>query len=57
MGPVAIVVNHKMQEDSLGDARPAIPRLSPTIPPQGSHGAVREAAQLLVDARTPGDSR
>jgi len=53
MGPVVIVADHDLQEQEVGEQRPKIPALSPTIPPRGDDGAVREAARLLVAAEHP----
>jgi len=51
-GPVAIVVDEKMQEEYVPqDLR--IPRLSVPTPPAGDSGAVAEAARLLVAAENP----
>jgi acetolactate synthase-1/2/3 large subunit len=52
MGPVAIVVDEKMQEEHAPpDAR--IPKLSVPTPPAGDSGAIAEAARLLVAAENP----
>ena len=52
MGPVAIVVDEKMQEEHVPpDLR--IPRLSVPTPPAGDSGAVTEVARLLVAAENP----
>ncbi len=52
MGPVVIILDGHLQEKELGNA-PAIPDFTPTSPPQGEIGALREAARLLVDAERP----
>ena len=52
MGPVVIILDGHLQEKELGNA-PAIPDFTPTTPPQGEIGALREAARLLVDAERP----
>ncbi len=52
-GPVAIVADGHLQEESIGDERFAIPRFTPTEPPRGDDAAVREAARLLVAAQAP----
>jgi acetolactate synthase I/II/III large subunit len=52
MGPVAIVVDEKMQEEHVPpDAR--IPKLSIPTPPAGDSGAIAEVARLLVAAENP----
>ena len=52
MGPVAIVVDEKMQEEHVpADTR--IPRLSIPTPPAGDSGAIAELAKLLVEAENP----
>jgi thiamine pyrophosphate-dependent acetolactate synthase large subunit-like protein len=52
MGPVAIVVDEKMQEEHVpADAR--IPKLSIPTPPAADSGAIAEAARLLVAAENP----
>ena len=52
MGPVVIIIDGHLQEQELGQA-PAIPRFTPTTPPQGEMEALREAARLLVNAERP----
>ena len=53
-GPVAIVADGHLQEESAGDdPHLAVPRLSPTVPPQGDSGAIAEAARRLVAAEQP----
>jgi thiamine pyrophosphate-dependent acetolactate synthase large subunit-like protein len=52
-GPVAIVADGHLQEESIGDERFTIPRFAPTEPPRGDDNAVREAARLLVAAQSP----
>ena len=52
MGPVAIVVDEKMQEEHApADAR--IPTLSIPTPPAADSGAITEIAKLLVSAENP----
>ena len=52
MGPVAIVVDEKMQEEHVpADTR--IPKLSIPTPPAGDSGAIAELAKLLVAAENP----
>jgi len=53
MGPVVLIADHELQEDSMGEERPTIPAWTPPRPPQGEDGAVREAARLLVAADAP----
>lgn len=52
LGPVAIVVDEKMQEERApADAR--IPRLSIPTPPAADSGAIAEVAKWLVAAENP----
>jgi thiamine pyrophosphate-dependent acetolactate synthase large subunit-like protein len=52
LGPVAIVVDEKMQEEQIpADTR--IPKLSIPTPPCADSGAIAELARLLVDAENP----
>jgi acetolactate synthase-1/2/3 large subunit len=52
LGPVAIVVDEKMQEEQIpADTR--IPKLSIPTPPAGDSGAIAELAKLLVEAENP----
>jgi acetolactate synthase-1/2/3 large subunit len=53
MGPVVIVMDAHLQEQEVGSPPPKLPALSPTVPPQGDRGALREAAELLVSAERP----
>ena len=53
MGPVVIVLDGHLQEEETNGVVPAIPPYTPTTPPQGESGAVREAARLLVNAENP----
>ncbi|MBT4741105.1 MAG: thiamine pyrophosphate-binding protein [Rhodospirillaceae bacterium] len=54
MEPIALAVDSTLQEMEIGDGeRPKIPRYTPSEPPQGARGAVRETAKLLVEAETP----
>ena len=52
--PVLIVLDEELQEHHQ-DPGPNfhIPKMSPTVPPQGNANAVREAAQMLVAAENP----
>jgi acetolactate synthase-1/2/3 large subunit len=52
MGPVAIVVDEKMQEEQV-PAGARIPKLSVPTPPAGDSGAIAEVAKLLVAAENP----
>jgi thiamine pyrophosphate-dependent acetolactate synthase large subunit-like protein len=52
--PVLISLDTGLQEEALEDRNKLnIPRYVPTAPPQGDRNAVREAAQLLVNAENP----
>jgi thiamine pyrophosphate-dependent acetolactate synthase large subunit-like protein len=53
MAPVILVADGELQECHLGGAAPKIPRLAPTVPPQGDAAALREAARLLLAAAAP----
>ena len=53
MGPVMITLDGHLQEMEVGDNRPAIPEFRPTVPSQGELGALREVAQMLVNAERP----
>jgi acetolactate synthase-1/2/3 large subunit len=52
MGPVAIVVDEKMQEEQVPPGA-RIPKLSIPTPPAGDSGAIAEVAKLLVGAENP----
>ncbi|MGZ5855505.1 MAG: thiamine pyrophosphate-binding protein, partial [Xanthobacteraceae bacterium] len=53
-GPVAISLDAGLQQEPLkADEKLYIPRYTPSSPPQGDTGAVREAARLLVNAERP----
>jgi acetolactate synthase-1/2/3 large subunit len=52
MGPVVIVADSELQEQAISGT-PSIPKYTPTAPPQGDSGAVKEAAKLLVGAQNP----
>jgi acetolactate synthase-1/2/3 large subunit len=52
-GPVAIVADGHLQEQSVGDEPLEVPKLSPTLPPSADAGAIEEAARLLVAAESP----
>lgn len=54
MEPVALAVDSTLQEMEVEDrASLTIPRFTPSQPPQGELGAVRETARLLVAADNP----
>ena len=54
MMPVLLIVDGELQENPIpNDASFAIPRLTPTGPPQGDSGSVNEAARLLIAAQNP----
>jgi acetolactate synthase-1/2/3 large subunit len=53
MGPVAIIASGKLQEEPIEESNLRIPKLSPTIPPQGDSNAIAELAKLLVNAENP----
>ncbi len=53
IGPVVIVMDGHLQEQEIGSPAPRVPDLSPTLAPQGESGALREAAELLVNAERP----
>jgi len=53
MGPVLLVLDEDLQAQAMGAARPRVPRVTLTTPPQGDSGAVLEAARLLVAAERP----
>ncbi len=54
MEPVAIVTDAHLQEMEVEDRSALkIPRYTPSEPPQGERGAVRDTAKLLVDAESP----
>jgi acetolactate synthase-1/2/3 large subunit len=53
MGPVLLVLGEELQERAMGAANLRVPRVTPTSPPQGDTGAVRETAKLLVAAERP----
>jgi acetolactate synthase-1/2/3 large subunit len=52
MGPVAIVVDEKMQEEQVPEGT-RIPKLSIPTPPSADTGAIAEVAKLLVAAENP----
>jgi acetolactate synthase-1/2/3 large subunit len=52
MGPVALVVDDKMQEERAPADTP-IPKLSVPTPPAADSGAIAEVAKLLVAAENP----
>src|SRR6266850_685349 len=52
--PVVLSVDKYLQELPLPEgARLRIPKLSPTLPPQGDSAAVKEIARMLVNAEFP----
>src|SRR5579862_3238258 len=54
MEPVLIVADADLQETQVeDDPNLNIPKLSPSIPPQGDANAIREAARLLGAAQNP----
>jgi thiamine pyrophosphate-dependent acetolactate synthase large subunit-like protein len=54
MEPVAISIDAGLQESPIAEgAELHIPEYTPTAPPQGDAGAVREAARLLANAENP----
>ena len=54
MEPVAIVADSELQEFEIADRSAlTIPRYTPSVPPVGDPGAVREAARLLAAAERP----
>jgi len=54
MEPIAIVADAELQLMEVEDrASLKIPNYTPSEPPQGERGAVREAAKMLVDAKSP----
>jgi len=54
MEPIAIVADAELQLMEVEDRDMlSIPRYTPSEPPQGERGAVREAAQMLVSADNP----
>ena len=54
MAPVVLVMDSELQENPIPpDMRLTIPKLAPTIIPQGEMSALEEAAKLLVAAENP----
>jgi thiamine pyrophosphate-dependent acetolactate synthase large subunit-like protein len=55
MEPVLIVADGDLQETQVESSDPPlqIPKLTPSVPPQGDTGALQEAAKLLVAAENP----
>ena len=54
MEPIALVADAELQLMEIEDRDSLfIPKYTPSEPPQGERGAVRETARLLVDADTP----
>lgn len=54
-GPVAIALDAGLQQEPAKEHGPKlyIPKYTPTSPPQGDSGAVKEAASLLANAQNP----
>ncbi|HEY1505269.1 MAG TPA: thiamine pyrophosphate-dependent enzyme [Stellaceae bacterium] len=53
-GPVLLVTSTDLQEDPIDDAPPPVKQKPPKIaPPQAEDAALREAAQMLVNAEAP----
>src|SRR3954463_5853523 len=54
-GPVAIALDAGLQQEPAKEHGPKlyIPKYTPTAPPQGDTGAVKEAARLLAGAQNP----
>ena len=53
-GPILLSADLSVQEHPIPDgAKLTVPKLSPSKPPQGDIGSVREAAKMLVDAESP----
>ncbi len=54
MEPVLVIADLDLQEEPVEhEAALNIPKLSPSIPPQGDSAALREAAKMLVAAENP----
>lgn len=53
MGPVMLVADGDLQEHSVEGTRPAIPKLTQPVPPQGDSRALAEAAKMLLAADNP----
>lgn len=54
MEPIAIVVDSELQEEVHADRSTlVIPKYTPSVPPAGEAGAVKETARLLVQAERP----
>ncbi len=56
-GPVMMSLDAGLQQEPMhpraGEAVPSIPKYTPTSPPAGEMGAVRDAAKLLANAERP----
>jgi acetolactate synthase-1/2/3 large subunit len=53
-GPVALSLDAGLQQEPIKDGEKLyIPRFTPSSPPQGDTGAVKEAARLLANAERP----
>jgi len=52
-GPVFISVDKHLQEKSIEGDAPPIPKISPTLAPQGNMNALEQAAERLVNAENP----
>ncbi len=53
MGPVLISIDSELQEEHVGTHAPSIPTLNTIAPAQGDFGALKQAAEWLVNADTP----
>ena len=58
-GPVMIALDAGLQQQPIHNNGEElyVPRYTPTSPPQGETGAVKEAARLLANAQSSGDCR
>ncbi len=53
-GPVLLVTSSDMQEDPIDDRpKPTMPKPPKIVPPQAEDGALRDLAQMLVNAEAP----
>jgi thiamine pyrophosphate-dependent acetolactate synthase large subunit-like protein len=53
MGPVVIMADTDLQEDSMHGPAPTIPELRPVRPLQGDSASLKEAAKMLLAASKP----
>jgi len=53
MGPVVVMLDGHLQESGMGEQKPRIPKMAPTLRPVGDPVAVAEAAKWLVEAESP----